>query len=306
MPDLLRQTGYRLCLLSKTFEIPATNAIFAGLIPETVMTAPARMPTLFIPHGGGPCFFMPNPPDHPKLWDKMGAYLRAIAASLPARPSAIVVISGHWEETHVTVNSGPAPGMMFDYSGFPPHTYQLRYPAPGSPELAQEIRGLLGKAGIMTGANDKRGYDHGVFVPFLLMFPEADIPVVQVSLLNNLDPAQHIAVGRALEPLRDKGVLIVGSGMSYHNMYNFRTNTHTLDKASEEFDVWLGDALADPDSRDRKLSHWDEAPGARHSHPREEHLLPLMVVAGAAGDDRGEKKFNDLIWGKVLSGFQFG
>jgi aromatic ring-opening dioxygenase catalytic subunit (LigB family) len=265
-----------------------------------------RMPTLFIPHGGGPCFFMPNPPDHPRLWDKMGAYLRAVAGSLPARPRAIVVISGHWEEKDVTVNAARAPGMMFDYSGFPPHTYQLRYPAPGSPELAADIRELLGKAGIATAANDTRGYDHGVFVPFLLMFPEADIPVVQVSLLSSLDPAAHLAVGRALEPLRDRGVLILGSGMSYHNMYEFRANSHTPDPASRQFDVWLADALADPATRDRKLAHWADAPGGHRSHPREEHLLPLMVAAGAAGGDTGKQDYSDAIWGKALSGFRFG
>jgi aromatic ring-opening dioxygenase catalytic subunit (LigB family) len=266
----------------------------------------ARMPTLFIPHGGGPCFFMPNPPDHPKLWDKMAAYLRAIAVSLPARPSAILVISGHWEEKHVTVNEAPAPGMLFDYSGFPPHTYQLNYSAPGSPELAADIRELLSKAGLKTGANNKRGYDHGVFVPFLLMFPDADIPVVQISLLDNLDPDAHLAVGRALEPLRDKGVLIVGSGMSYHNMYEFRSNTHVLDQDAQKFDAWLADAIADPSNREDKLSRWDEAPGGRKSHPREEHLLPLMVAAGAAGGDKGARMFNDVVWGKTLSGFQFG
>lgn len=266
----------------------------------------ARMPTLFIPHGGGPCFFMPNPPDHPRLWDKMAAYLRAITASLPARPSAILVVSGHWEERHVTVNEAAAPGMLFDYSGFPPHTYQLRYPAPGSPKLAADIRELLDKAGFKTRADGSRGYDHGVFVPFLLMFPDADIPVVQLSLLDNLDPAAHLAVGRTLEPLRDKGVLIVGSGMSYHNMYEFRSDTHRLNQDSQKFDAWLTDAVADPDSRERKLIDWEEAPGGRKSHPREEHLLPLMVVAGAAGQDRGAQMFNDTVWGKVLSGFQFG
>jgi aromatic ring-opening dioxygenase catalytic subunit (LigB family) len=266
----------------------------------------ARMPTLFIPHGGGPCFFMPNPPDHPKLWDKMAAYLRGIAAALPEKPRAILVISGHWEEPRVTVNEAAAPGMIFDYSGFPPHTYQLRYPAPGSPDLAAEIRALLGKAAIPSGGNTARGYDHGVFVPFLLMFPDGDIPVVQMSLLGNLDAAAHLAVGRALEPLRDKGVLIVGSGMSYHNMRDFRANTHALDPASQQFDGWLAEALADPKTRDSKLAGWDKAPGARQSHPREEHLLPLMVAAGAAGNDSGRQTYNDMVWGKVLSGFKFG
>jgi aromatic ring-opening dioxygenase catalytic subunit (LigB family) len=270
------------------------------------MTA-TQMPTLFIPHGGGPCFFMPNPPDHPVLWDKMGAYLRGIAATLPQKPKAIVVISGHWEERAVTVNASPAPSMMFDYSGFPPHTYQLQYPAPGSPALAADIRTLLAKAGIDSGTMPERGFDHGVFVPFLLMFPEADIPVVQISLLRSLDAAAHIAVGRALAPLREHGVLIVGSGMSYHNMQNFRANSHSLDPASAQFDAWLTEAVAQaPETRNQQLAQWDQAPGARGAHPREEHLLPMMVAAGAASDAQGKRVFNDTVWGKVLSGFQFG
>jgi aromatic ring-opening dioxygenase catalytic subunit (LigB family) len=269
--------------------------------------ATTRMPTLFIPHGGGPCFFMPNPPDHPKLWDKMGAYLRGIAKSLPEKPRAILVISGHWEENKVTVNASPAPSMLFDYYGFPPHTYQLKYPAPGSPELATEIRALLAKQGIESGSDPSRGYDHGVFVPFLLMFPDADIPVVQISLLSSLNPEAHLAVGRALAPLRDQGVLIVGSGMSYHNMGDFRMNTHMLDPASVQFDGWLTQTVsAEPTDREEKLAHWAEAPGARKSHPREEHLLPMMIAAGAADGDKGQRVFNDVVWGKVLSSFQFG
>lgn len=266
-----------------------------------------RMPTLFIPHGGGPCFFMPNPPDHPHLWDKMGAYLRGIAAGLPSTPRAILVISGHWEEAQVTVNTAPAPSMLFDYYGFPPHTYQLKYPAPGSPALAQEIRDLLAAQGIASASDGARGYDHGVFVPLLLMFPDADIPVVQISLLKSLDPKAHLAVGRALAPLRDKGVLIVGSGMSYHNMHDFRRDTHSLDRSAVLFDSWLTDAAQDtPAMRDDKLGNWSQAPGARQSHPREEHLLPMMVAAGAAMDDQGRRMFNDVVWGKTLSGFQFG
>lgn len=265
------------------------------------------MPTLFIPHGGGPCFFMPNPPDHPKLWDKMAAYLRGIAGSLPKKPKAILVISGHWEDREVLVNASPAPDMLFDYYGFPPHTYQLNYPAPGSPSLAQEILKLLNDASIASRSVPKRGYDHGVFVPLLLMFPDADIPVVQISLLHNLSAADHIAVGRALAPLRDQDVLIVGSGMSYHNMHDFRANTHTLDNASVQFDGWLTQTVEqDQKARDAGLSQWDRAPGARQAHPREEHLLPMMVAAGAAGADKGKRVFNDVVWGKMLSGFQFG
>jgi len=265
-----------------------------------------RQPTLFIPHGGGPCFFMPNPPDHPHLWDGMAAYLRGIAASLPERPRAILIVSGHWEAPQVTVNRAAQPGMLFDYYGFPAHTYQLRYPAPGSPALAGRIVSLLSEAGMPSAAEDRRGYDHGVFVPLLLMFPEADIPVVQVSLLAGLDPAAHLAMGHALAPLRDEGVLIVGSGMSYHNMHAFMANAHVPDIPSRQFDQWLADALADPARRARDLARWAVAPGGRQSHPREEHLLPLMVAAGAAGTDAGRHTFQGTIWGKTVAGFQFG
>ena len=180
-----------------------------------------RQPTLFIPHGGGPCFFMDPPPNDPHAWDAMAAYLRGIAASLPAKPRAILVISAHWETPRPTVMTAAHPPMLFDYYGFPEHTYKLEYPAPGSPELASRVRALLADAGIASDADDARGYDHGVFVPFLLMFPDADIPIVQLSLRGDLDPAAHIAIGRALAPLRDEGVLIVGSGMSYHNLRRF-------------------------------------------------------------------------------------
>ena len=236
-----------------------------------------------------------------------GTYLRGIAGSLPQKPRAILVISGHWEEKNVTVNTSSAPAMLFDYYGFPPHTYQLKYPAPGSPELASEIREILTQAGIKSASHPDRGFDHGVFVPFLLMFPEADIPVVQMSLLNSLNAEDHLALGRALAPLRERGVLIVGSGMSYHNMGDFRANTHTIDMASAQFDGWLAQTVAsEPAARDQNLAQWANAPGARKSHPREEHLLPMMVAAGAAGIDKGQRVFNDVVWGKVLSSFQFG
>lgn len=268
------------------------------------MPANARQPTLFIPHGGGPCFFMDPPPQAPHLWDKMGDYLRGIAASLPQRPKAILVISGHWETERPTLNVAPRPSLLFDYYNFPEHTYRLTYPAAGAPELAERVRALLDGAGFPSDVEAERGLDHGVFIPLMLVYPDADVPVLQLSLQQDLDPAQHLAIGRALAPLRDEGVLIVGSGMSYHNLRDF-FSPRGNDQA-EAFDAWLTDALADPARRDEALSAWSAAPGARASHPREEHLLPLMVAAGAAEGEPGVRTFNDHLMGKAVSGFQFG
>ena len=267
-----------------------------------------RLPTLFIPHGGGPCFFMDPPPNDPHAWDAMAAYLRGVAASLPAKPRAILVISAHWEMPRPTVMTAARPSMLFDYYGFPEHTYKLEYPAPGSPELASRVRALLAGAGIASDEDSARGYDHGVFVPFLLMFPEADIPVVQLSLRADLDPAAHVAIGRALAPLRDEGVLIVGSGMSYHNLRRFWSTDVADVEAARAFDAWLAESVepADAASREARLVAWADAPGARAAHPRSEHLLPLMVVAGAGGGDGGRRTYTDRVFGKAVSGFQFG
>jgi aromatic ring-opening dioxygenase catalytic subunit (LigB family) len=266
-----------------------------------------RQPTLFIPHGGGPCFFMETPPGWPPdLWDRMAAYLRGIPAALPARPRAILVVSGHWEEARPTVNVAARPTLLYDYYGFPEHTYHLTYPVPGAPDLAAEVRGLLARAGIASGEEEARGLDHGVFIPLKVAFPEADIPVLQLSLQRGLDPATHLAIGRALAPLRDQGVLIIGSGMSYHNLRNLFSGRGNED--SERFDAWLAATVTDPDParRDAGLIGWERAPAARACHPEAEHLLPLMVAAGAAGTDAGRHSYSDHILGKAVSGFQFG
>jgi aromatic ring-opening dioxygenase catalytic subunit (LigB family) len=251
---------------------------------------------------------MDPPPSAPHLWDRMADYLRGIASSIGSRPKALLVISGHWETTRPTVNSSPHPPLLFDYYGFPEHTYRLTYPAPGSPQLAARVRELFSAAGIDSAEDPSRGLDHGVFVPFKLIYPDADVPLVQLSLERNLDPARHVAIGRALEPLRDEGVLIVGSGMSYHNLRELMIDRPQFNKPAEEFDRWLAAAVtdADPAGRNRKLIEWESAPGARASHPDSEHLLPLMVAAGAAGDDRGRQSYSDVLFGKALSGFQFG
>lgn len=267
-----------------------------------------RLPTLFIPHGGGPCFFMEEGIGPKGTWDRMAAYLRGIAGSIGQRPKAVLVISGHWEEARPTVHVGRNPPLLFDYYGFPEHTYRLTYPVPGSPELAARVRGLLGEAGIASDEEAQRGLDHGVFIPFLLIYPEAEIPVVQLSLRQDLDPAAHLAIGRALAPLRDDGVLIVGSGMSYHNLRHFGSMDARVLASAERFDDWLTAAVEepDPDRRDRALESWAESPDAVLCHPRAEHLAPLFVAAGAAAGDPGRRTYSDRIMGKAVSGFQFG
>jgi aromatic ring-opening dioxygenase catalytic subunit (LigB family) len=241
----------------------------------------------------------------PDTWKNMAAWLGHLPERVGERPKAIVVISGHWEEPEFTVNSGAHPPLLFDYYGFPEHTYRLEYPAPGSPELAREICGLLEAAGIRAGKNSERGFDHGVFIPFKVIYPKADIPIVQLSLKEGLDPAEHIAAGRAIAPLRERGVLIVGSGMSYHNLREMGRDVRSI---ADQFDAWLTDAVCAPTAaaRAERLSRWQQAPGARRAHPREEHLIPLMVAAGAGGEDLGRKVFTDYVLGTTVSAFQFG
>jgi aromatic ring-opening dioxygenase catalytic subunit (LigB family) len=263
-----------------------------------------KLPTLFIPHGGGPCFFIDPPAHSPHMWDGLAAYLRGIDASLGARPKAVLVISGHWENPLPTLNIASKPGLLFDYYGFPEHTYRLKYPAAGAPELAARVRTLLEDAGFQTDVETRRGLDHGVFVPFLLIYPNADVPILQLSLQASLDPALHLRLGQALAPLREQGVLIVGSGMSYHNLADMFSGRGA--DSARAFDAWLGLAVQDPATREQLLTRWREAPGGAASHPREEHLIPLMVAAGAAQGERGVRSFGESIGGKQISGFQFG
>lgn len=265
--------------------------------------APPRLPALYLPHGGGPCFFM-DWPDDPHTWDRMGDFLRGLGKMFP-RPRAIIVISAHWEADEFTVTSNPHPPLIFDYYGFPAHTYQLQYPAPGFPELAARIQDLLSAAGLAARADAQRGFDHGVFIPLLLAYPTADIPIVQLSLKSGLDPITHILAGQALAALRDEGVLIVGSGMSFHNMQGFFKGGFA--QPSRQFDQWLSSAVAHPQAgtRNAALADWVNAPGALECHPRSEHLLPLMVVAGAGGEQAGSKIFEDHIKGSTISAFKF-
>lgn len=262
-------------------------------------------PTYYIPHGGGPCFFMDWNPPH--AWDKMREFLAGFIDSGAEKPKAILLLTAHWEEPEITVSVANAPKLLFDYYGFPPHTYQLTWPAPGAPELARRVIGLLRDAGIAVAEDRERGYDHGVFIPMKVARPEADIPVAMMSLRHDLDPAHHIKAGQALAALRDEGVLIIGSGMSYHNMAGFRSATAQNAAESQKFDDWLTDVVqGDPSLRNAALTRWDEAPGGRASHPREEHLAPVFLVAGAAGADRGRRVYHERMNGLAISAFRFG
>ncbi|GIM13354.1 hypothetical protein Vretimale_16513 [Volvox reticuliferus] len=196
----------------------------------------------------------------------------------------------------------------------PAQAYEFQYRAPGSPALAERALGLLAAAGIPAAADASRGFDHGTFVPLMLAFPDATIPVVQMSLHKSMDPRLHLSVGAALAPLRDEGVLIVSSGMSFHNMGVFQSNGFGMGassrnyKPSEDFDSWLQQAVTGSVGarRSELLAAWSKAPGARECHPREEHLIPLMVAAGAAGADAGRTDYSDWFIGTKVSGFMFG
>lgn len=292
------------------------RAVLAGAAASAVIAAACgsergeamsepRMPTIYLPHGGGPCFFMPWTMGPPDTWERMATWLRSWPQALPRAPKALLVISAHWEEDRPTVTTAEAPGLLFDYYGFPPHTYELTWPAPGSPALAQRVLDLLAGARIDAGTDGARGYDHGVFVPLKLSFPHADVPTVALSLVRGLDPGEHLTLGRALAPLRDEGVLIVGSGMSYHNMRRF--NGPAAAEPSRRFDEWLAETVALPEGeREQRLCRWKDAPDARECHPREEHLLPLMVVAGAGALDVGARVFRDEVMGATVSAVRFG
>jgi aromatic ring-opening dioxygenase catalytic subunit (LigB family) len=267
-------------------------------------TRPQRQPAIFLPHGGGPCFFMDWTSGPADTWKATQSFLEGLAASLPAPPNALVVVSGHWEEPAFTAGAAAAPKLIYDYYGFPEHTYRLTWPAPGEPELAERVAAMLDEAGLPSAVSESRGFDHGVFVPLKVAFPEARIPVVALSLAGSLDPALHLAAGRALAPLRDEGVLIVGSGMSFHNLRAY-FQPQTVERA-RAFDRWLTKAVESRAAeRDALLTGWRDAPFANYSHPREEHLIPLLVAAGAGGEAPGRRVFGDEPMNAAISAFRF-
>ena len=262
-----------------------------------------RLPTLFVSHGGGPWPFVDGMRE---MFARTAEVFRALPAGLPTRPRAVLVITGHWEAAQFSVSTSAQPPMDYDYSGFPAHTYTLQYPAKGSPELAARVTELLAGGSVACKADPQRGFDHGTFVPLGLMYPQADMPIVLLSLKSGYDAAEHFRVGELLAPLRDEGILIVGSGLTYHNMRGFGNSAST--QVAAAFEQYLNTAVTQPDPAVRRqmLLDWEKAPAARQAHPREDHLIPLMVVAGAAGSDPGERILLDHVMAVDMASYQFG
>ena len=262
-------------------------------------------PTYFISHGGGPWFWLD---EQKPLYADLEKSLRAMPAEVGATPRAILVVSGHWEANDFAVMTSPAPTMVYDYSGFPEHTYRVKYDAPGSPETAARVLELLTGAGFETHGDAARGFNHGTFVPLAAAYPAADVPVLELSIRKDYDPETHLAVGRAIAPLRREGVLIVGSGLSYHNMSGFGSREAVV--PSHEFDSWLTETVCQSAGKERseKLCRWASAPSARLAHPREDHLIPLMVAVGAAEAETGKRIYHDdaFFGGIAVSSYRFG
>lgn len=264
-----------------------------------------RLPAIYISHGGGPWPFVEVPFIPTGALEPLRSYLATLITSLPMRPRAIVIVSAHWEAQVATIMTNPRPPMLYDYTGFSPEAYALQWPAPSAPFLVGRVKALLAGAGFPTAEDPERGFDHGTFIPMMVALPQAELPVLQLSLLHSLSPTEHLSMGRALAPLRDEGVLLLGSGNSYHNMRGFGHTAST--EPSRAFDEWLADAVTRaPSERTRLLEAWEQAPAARHCHPREEHLLPLHVMAGAALDDAATLPIRMKALNVHVSGVQFG
>ncbi|HKR75796.1 MAG TPA: class III extradiol ring-cleavage dioxygenase [Rhodanobacter sp.] len=233
------------------------------------------LPSLYISHGSPMTALQPG---------TTGARLAELAQALP-RPKAIVIASAHWLAHSLLVGGAAQPETIHDFHGFPPELYQLRYPAPGAPAVAVRAMELLDGAGLAPRLDPQRGLDHGVWVPLHLLYPAADIPVVPLSIQPELGPAHQYAVGHALAPLREEGVLVIGSGSITHNLHDFRAGYSSEREAPyvRPFIGWIEQKLAAGDV-DALLDYRRQAPFAQRAHPTDEHLLPLYVALGAAGD----------------------
>jgi len=265
------------------------------------------MTALYLTHGGGPL---------PLLGDGAHTELIAFLREIPEqfkKPSAILIISAHWELPRPTLTGGEQPPLIYDYGGFPPESYEIKYPAPGSKQLAGQVQGLLNDRGFHAELDAERGFDHGMFVPLKLMYPEVTIPCVQLSLIKGLDPEQHITMGAALTSLHEQGVLIIGSGSSFHNMRTIMASgqsNQSIQSGKQKsiiFNNWLMEtctstALTD-NERYQRLIHWQQAPHALYCHPREEHLMPLHVCLGSVTGRAAKTVFNGEVFGLAMCGF---
>lgn len=258
---------------------------------------------LYLPHGGGPLPLLDDP-----AHEELSGFLKQWPATIN-QPREIIVVSAHWEAREPTITGAENPDLIYDYGGFPPESYQIQYPAPGSPELAARLHTAISEAGLSAQVDPTRGYDHGVFVPLKLMYPQAQIPCVQVSLLSSLNPAAHWALGKALAGALQDDTLLIGSGLSFHNLMVFRSPDPAMAEQARRFDDWLvqtcTDTALDAASREKQLTDWQQAPAARVCHPREEHLLPCHVCAGAAGGRPATAVYRRPLYGKAVSALQW-
>ena len=250
---------------------------------------------VFLSHGGGPLPILGDP-GHKAMVE----FMKWLPSRLK-KPDAILAVSAHWEEPAATLLSAKNPPMLYDYYGFPDQAYSITYPAPGNPELAERVAGMLRKNNISVRMDNQRGFDHGVFIPLKLMYPQADIPVIQLSLIRGLNPAAHVALGRALRELLTENILVVGSGFTFHNQNAFFGRSgNGSDPRNDAFQDWLIETCTGPFAqaeREQRLIDWEKVPNARYCHPREEHLLPLHVCQGMA-NEAAEVVFDDQILGK--------
>lgn len=255
---------------------------------------------VYFSHGGGPLPILEDP-----THEKMIEFMKKLPNKIK-RPEAIIVFSAHWEEDKVTIQSGETPQIMYDYYGFPKEAYSLKYPCLGNKELANKVSELFDESNIENILDEERPYDHGSYIPLKMMYPDADIPVIQISLCHDLDPLTHLNIGKALRPLLDENILLIGSGFSYHNMYGFDfKGENKEDSLNNKFQDKLIDLCCN--EKDYKLvwegfKNWENFIGARYCHPREEHLLPLLVCVGLC-EGLGTKVFDDYILGKRSTAF---
>lgn len=250
---------------------------------------------IYMSHGGGPLPLLGD-----KSHSQMVLFMKRIAQTIK-KPEAIVVVSAHWEESVPTIIGSPEPPLLYDYYGFPEEAYSIHYDLPGNPNLAQQVQELLSDSRIDAKIELTRGFDHGVFIPLMLMYPEGSIPTIQISLIKGLNPQKHMEIGKALRKLRNENMLIVGSGFSFHNMNAFTwANDNVRDQKNDLFQDHLIKTCTNADSIEANLVsliEWENYPNARYCHPREEHMLPLHVCMGVA-ESTGRIVFDDYILGK--------
>jgi aromatic ring-opening dioxygenase catalytic subunit (LigB family) len=269
----------------------------------TSESMPARLPTFFLSHGGGPWPYMKG--EIRNRHANLESSLKALRQQLPTPPVAVLMVSGHWEEEDFAVMASASPPMVYDYHGFPEELYRIRYAAPGSPKLARRVHSLIREAGLASHLDYERGFDHGVYSMLAVTHPEAQTPVIQVSMRKGYAPEAHLRLGRALAPLRDEGILIMGSGASYHNFH-----PKNAKEESAAFDAWLASALTGcgPKERLERLVQWEHAPAARLAQPSEDHLVPLFVAVGAAREEPGQVIYREegFLGSYTLSSYRFG